>query len=190
MRLKAAGVVDDVSQLVAQGYGREFRIKDGRLFDLARGSALDPEDVHVDTALRLVSGKDGVDASNIYAITDLKSQIKGLLVDAYDIYDEICDRGLADRLAESRRSETIEDNDVPNRYGLRKVYKREFDRDPERYVLRIDYPDFPPCPFGESFSMLGFDTAEQTYVWLVTSILRDSRLNRPPYQGADIPDND
>ena len=113
MRLKVADVVDAVSQLVGQGYGREFRIKDGRLFDLARGSALDPEDVHVDTALRLVSGEDGVDASNIYAITDLKSKIKGLLIDAYDIFDEICDRGLADRLAESRRSETIEDNDVP-----------------------------------------------------------------------------
>jgi hypothetical protein len=24
-------------------------------------------------------------------------------------------------------------------YGLRKVYKNEFDRDPERYVLRIGY---------------------------------------------------
>jgi hypothetical protein len=30
--------------------------------------------------------------------------------------------------------------------------------------------------------MLGFDTAEQSYVWLVTSILRDSRLERVPYQ--------
>ena len=79
---------------------------------------------------------------------------------------------------------------LSGRYGLRKVYKREFDRDPERYVLRIDYPDFPECPFGESFSMLGFDTAEQTYVWLVTSILRDSRLNRIPYQSLDVPDNE
>lgn len=74
--------------------------------------------------------------------------------------------------------------------GLRKVYKNEFDRDPERYVLRIGYPDSPECPFGESFSVLGFDTAEQTYVWLVTSVLRDSRLNRIPYQGAEVPDNE
>ena len=90
---------------------------------------------------------------------------------------------MADRLAENRKTEFVEDSDVPSRYGLRKVYKREFDRDPERYVLRIDYPDFPECPFGQSFSMLGFDTAEQTYVWLVTGILQDSRLNRIPYQG-------
>jgi hypothetical protein len=190
MRLKVADVVEAVSQLVDQGYEREFRIKDGRLIDLARSSALDPKDIHVDTALRLASGRDGEDVSNIYAISDLKSHSKGLLVDAYDIFDEICDRGLADRLAENRETEFTEDSDVPSRYGLRKVYKREFDRDPERYVLRIDYPDFPECPFGESFSMLGFDTAEQTYVWLVTGILRDSRLNRIPYQGADVPDNE
>jgi len=57
-------------------------------------------------------------------------------------------------------------------------------------VLRIGFPDFAPCPFGQAFSMLGFDTAEQSYVWLVTSILRDSRLERVPYQGADVPDNE
>lgn len=190
MRLKAADVVEAVSQLVAQGYEREFRIKDGRLFDLARNSALDLRDIHVDTALRLASGRDGEDASNIYAISDQRSHSKGLLIDAFDIFDEICDRGLADRLVESRNVEIVEDLDVLSRYGLRKVYKSEFESDPERYVLRIDYPDFPECPFGESFSMLGFDTAEQTYVWLVTSILRDSRLSRIPYQGAEVPDNE
>lgn len=184
MRLKVADVVEAVSQLESQGYTREFRIKGGGLFDLARNSALSPEDIHVDTAFRLVSGRDGEDASNIYAITDLKSRTKGLLVDAFDIFDEICDRGLAERLTEKRGTELLEGDDVPSRYGLRKVYKREFENDPERYVLRIDYPDFPECPFGESFSVLGFDTAEQSYVWLVTSILRDSRLNRIPYQGV------
>jgi hypothetical protein len=190
MRLKVRDVVEAVSQLVNHGYNREFRIKDGRLFDLALNSTLDPKDIHVDAALRLASGRDGEDASNVYAISDRKSQSKGLLIDAFDIFDEICDRGLADRLVENRNIEFVEDSDVPSRYGLRKVYKHEFDSDPERYVLRIEYPDFPECPFGASFSILGFDTAEQTYVWLVTSILRDSRLNRIPYQGAEIPDNE
>jgi hypothetical protein len=50
---------------------------------------------------------------------------------------------------------------VPSKHGLRKVYKSEFDRDPERYVLRQGFPDFPACPFGGAFSILGFDTAEQ-----------------------------
>lgn len=47
-------------------------------------------------------------------------------------------------------------------------------------------PDFPACPFGGAFSILGFDTAEQSYVWLVTSIIRDPRLIRIPYQGEDV----
>jgi hypothetical protein len=38
--------------------------------------------------------------------------------------------------------------------------------------------------------LLGFDTAEQQYAWLVTSILRDWRLNRIPSQAADVPDNE
>jgi hypothetical protein len=190
MRLDVADVVQAVSRLVSEGYDREFRIKDGRLFDLALNSALDPRDIHIDTALRLESARDGGDASNVYAISDRKSHRKGLLIDAFDVLDEICDQGLADRLAENRHTEFVEDDDVPSRYGLRKVYKGEFDTDPERYVLRIGYPDFPECPFGESFSVLGFDTAEQTYVWLVTSILRDTRLNRIPYQHAEVPDND
>ena len=190
MRLKVVDVVEAVSRLVNEGYDREYRIKDGHLCDLALNATLDPQDIHVDTALRLESGPEAGDASNIYAISDHKTHNKGLLIDAFDIFDEICNRELTERLLENRDTERVEDSDVPSRYGLRKVYKNEFDRDPERYVLRIGYPDFPECPFGESFSVLGFDTAEQTYVWLVTSILRDSRLNQIPYQGAEVPDNE
>lgn len=57
-------------------------------------------------------------------------------------------------------------------------------------MLRIGFPDFPPCPLGQSSSMLGFDTVKQSYVCLVASILRDSRVERIPYQGADVPDNE
>jgi len=190
MRSGVVDVVEAVSQLVRKGYDREYRIKDGHLVDLTLDSPLDPRDIHVDTALRFESGPGAGDASNVYAISDQETHSKGLLIDAFDIFDEICDRGLAERLVENRYTRFVEDSDVPSRYGLRKVYKNEFDRDPERYVLRIGYPDFPECPFGESFSVLGFDTAEQTYVWLVTSILRDSRLIRIPYQGAEAPDNE
>ena len=78
------------------------------------------------------------------------------------------------------------DQVASSKHGLRKVLKNEFDQDPERFVLREDFPDFPACPFGGAFSILGFDTAEQSYVWLVTSIIRDSRLIRVPYQGEDV----
>ena len=35
MRLEVVGVVEAISQLVNKGYDREYRIKDGYLFDLA-----------------------------------------------------------------------------------------------------------------------------------------------------------
>ena len=52
MRLEVVDIVEAVSQLVNKGYDREYRIKDGYLFDLALNSPLDPRDIHVDTALR------------------------------------------------------------------------------------------------------------------------------------------
>jgi hypothetical protein len=128
VRLEVVDVVGAVSRLVNKGYDREYRIKDGHLFDLALNSPLDPRDIHVDTALRLESGPNAGDASNIYAISDKKTHSKGLLIDAFDIFDEICDRGLAERLVESRYTEFVEDRDVPSRYGLRKVYKARFTR--------------------------------------------------------------
>jgi hypothetical protein len=44
------------------------------------------------------SGDDGEDASNIYAITDPATEHKGLLIDAFDVFHEICPRDLSERL--------------------------------------------------------------------------------------------
>jgi hypothetical protein len=189
MELEVSDVVEAVSELVKHGYDREYRIKDGQLRDLATGTPIAASDIHVEAALRFESGPDAGDGSNVYAISDRATPGKGLLIDAFDTLDRDCSRELFERLAAGRQTKRVAQPDVPSRYGLRKIYKSEFEQDPERFVLRIDFPDFPPCPFGQSFSVLGFDTAEQQYVWLVTSILRDSRLARVPYQEADTPDN-
>lgn len=186
MTSQVADVLKAVQSFLAKGYDREYRVKDGNLVDLEVGSAIDPCTIHVDAALRLQSGHDAEDASNIYAITDPATGYKGLLIDAFDVFDEICHPELFERLAAHRETTPTADQDAPTKHGLRKVLKNEFDNDPERYVLRENFPDFPPCPFGDAYSILGFDTAEQSYVWLVTSIIRDSRLNRIPYQGSDV----
>ena len=175
-----------MQSFVAKGYDREYRVKDGNLVDLELGSMLDPCSIRVDAALRLESGDGAEDASNIYAITDPATERKGLLIDAFDVFDEICQRDLSERLLEHRETAPAGDEDVPSKHGLRQVYKAESDPQPERYVLREGFPDFPACPFGGAFSILGFDTAEQTYVWLVTSIIRDPRLIRIPYQGEHV----
>lgn len=186
MTSQVTDVLKAVQSFLAKGYDREYRVKDGNLVDLEVGSAIDACTIRVDAALRLESGHDSDDASNIYAITDPATGHKGLLIDAFDVFDEICNTELTERLVEHRETLPTADQDVPRKHGLRKVLKKEFEIDPERYVLREGFPDFPPCPFGESYSILGFDTAEQSYVWLVTSIIRDSRLLRIPYQGDDV----
>ena len=185
MTSQVTDVLDAVQSFVAKGYDREYRVRLGHLVDLELGTVLDPCTIIVDAALRLESGHDAEDASNIYAITDPATDRKGLLIDAFDVFDEICHRDLSERLVADRETTSAGDEDVASKHGLRKVYKIEFDRDPERYVLREGFPDFPACPFGGAFSILGFDTAEQTYVWLVTSIIRDPRLIRAPYHGDD-----
>jgi hypothetical protein len=190
LKLQVDDIVEAVSELEKRGYDHDYRIKDQQLHDLTTGRTVFTSDFEVDASMRFESAPDSGDAFNIYAITDRGTSSKGLLIDAFDALDRECSRELFERLTSSRQISYTGDGDVPSRYGLRKVFKQEFDEDPERFVLRIGFPDFPDCPFGESFSMLGFDAAEQMYVWLVTSILRDARLERIPYQGADVPDNE
>jgi len=186
MTAQVTDILDAVQSFVAKGYTREYRVKEGQVVDLELGSKLEPCSLRVDAALRLESGDGAEDASNIYAITVPETAHQGLLIDAFDVFNELCHRDLTKRLDEHRQTIAVGDENVPSKHGLRKVYKIEFDRDPERYVLKEGFPDFPPCPFGGELSILGFDTAEQSYVWLVTSIIRDPRLVRVPYQGADV----
>jgi hypothetical protein len=190
MNLDANDMIEAVSNLLKHGYDHEYRIRSGQLYDLTAGRPVATDNAHIDHALRFESMPHAGDGSNIYAISDRLAGSKGLLIDAFDALDQECSRELYERLNANRPIRHENEGDIASRYGLRKIFKEEFDRDPERFILRIGFPDFPPCPFGQTFSMLGFDTAEQSYVWLVTSIVRDSRLQRIPYDGADVPDNE
>lgn len=80
---------------------------------------------------------------------------KGLLIDTFDALDQERSRGLDEQLNANRPTRHDNGDEIASRYGLRKIFKEEFDRDPERFVLRIGFPDFPPCPLGQSSSMLG-----------------------------------
>ncbi|WP_239605200.1 hypothetical protein [Klebsiella quasipneumoniae] len=141
MTSQVTDVLEAVQSFIAKGYDREYRVKDGNLVDLELGSTLDACSIRVDAALRLESGDDGEDASNIYAITDPATEHKGLLIDAFDVFHEICPRDLSERLVAHRETAPAGDQDAPSKHGLRKVYKSEFHSDPERYVLREGFPD-------------------------------------------------
>lgn len=180
-------IVDAARALEAEGYDHDYQATDYGLRDVTMGRDLHLEDVRLDARFRFEDGEYG-DASNLYAISDGAHGAKGLLIDAFDVFGAEGPAALAAHAAPELELHRGAE-DVSMKYGVRKVSKPEFNADADRYVLRIGYPDFPECPFGEAFSMLGFDTAEQTYVWLVTGILKDDRLVRVPYGSAEIPDN-
>ena len=69
MTSQVTDVLEAVQSFIANGYDREYRVKDGNLVDLELGSTLD--------------------ACSIYAITDPATEHKGLLI---DVFDEICYR--------------------------------------------------------------------------------------------------
>ncbi|HHJ4525452.1 TPA: hypothetical protein ACQJL1_005535, partial [Citrobacter freundii] len=104
MTSQVTDVLEAVQSFIAKGYDREYRVKDGNLVDLELGSTLDACSIRVDAALRLESGDDGEDASNIYAITDPATEHKGLLIDAFDVFHEICPRDLSERLVAHRET--------------------------------------------------------------------------------------
>jgi hypothetical protein len=184
-----SSIVDTVRDFTKQGYTHDFRVTDGVLHDVTVDRELDLGDIHVDASYRFEILPDASDASRLYAITDRKHGTRGLLIDAFDLLEELGGAPHTLHLGEIREVRRDDESEIPTRFGVRKVSKAEFEADPDRYVLRIGFPDFPECPFGESFSMLGFDTAEQAYVWLATKILRDERLVRVPYQSGDAPDS-
>ena len=79
-------------------------------------------------------------------------------------------------------SEMLKENSVHTQYGMRKIHKSEFD--PRRYILRKGFPDFPACPYGHTFKMLGYDKETKEYVRLTASILKASNLEKTTYKGV------
>lgn len=187
MHLEAADAVAAVAELIAQGYNRDFRIRDGKLIDVTDGSEINPAAVAVEARLRYQTDEEAADASNVYIIHADGGARKGFLIDMHDLEGDGAPQALLATLKAAEATTHTEGNEGEDyRYGVRKVRRAEFNADPDRYSLRIGFPDFPPCPFGEEFSMLGYDSARQEYVWLATKIIRDDRLRRIPYNEVDV----
>jgi hypothetical protein len=185
MKIHATDAISALSELVEMGFTHDFRIQNGQLVDVSTGIRANPSDVTVVTKLRFETELGSGDASNVYALDVGNGASKGFLVDALDLEGEGAPQDLIKTLSSATTVSTAERSEGEDyRYGVRKVRKSEFNADPDRYILRIGFPDFPECPFGQGFTMLGFDTAQQEYVWLVTKIIKDDRLQRVPYQGS------
>ena len=185
LKIEAKDAVSALNELSEMGFTHVFRFQGGKLVDVSTGLPVDPAAVAVVAKLRFETDAGSGDASNIYALDVDNGTARGFLVDALDFEGEGAPGDLIDKLRAGAIASVVEGSNADDlRYGVRKVRKTEFNADPARYVLRVGYPDFPACPFGQGFTMLGYDTTDEEYVWLATKVLKDDRLQHVPYNGS------
>lgn len=183
-----SNIVEVIYELDELGYTEEFRIMGEKLYWVEKSVTYNADQFEIDHAYRLESSDTAEDSSLIYGISIPKKGIKGILIDAFNTLSSLEDNFVIHKIRSAETTLlTQEDGNSDLKFGiLPKVHKSKFNEDPHRYVLRKDFPDFPACPFGQSFSMLGYDIKLKEYVWLVTSILRDERLKTVPYNNSNF----
>ena len=182
MALNENDLVKVVDELRLKGYSDNFIIKDNLIFSTAMNRGFKEEDVIIEAAYQFDISEEAFDTQNVFAVFVPKSNLRGLIIDLLGTYFYMEDQPISGILKNVPLSTYIFDdkgNDM--KYGLKKITPSEFNADTNRYVLRTGFPDFPECPVGIAFSMLGFDEQTQEYVWLATSILKNSRLKKVKY---------
>ena len=115
----------------------------------------------------------------IFALSAPLYEIKGIVLLNKNEYKEIMHSILASKfkiVLEDESNNVV----IRRQYGMRKILKEEFDF--KRYILRKGFPNFPTCPYGHSFKMLGYDMQTKTYVRLAPAILKEHSLQTIEYK--------
>ena len=176
-------LVKVVDELRLKGYSDNFVIKGNRIFSLGMNRGFEEEDVIIEGAYQFDIAEEAFDTQNLFALFIPRHQLRGLIIDLLGRYFYMEDQSISRILRNAPLVTYIFDDEDPySKYGLKKISPSEFNAHSDRYVLRVGYPDFPECPVGIDFSMLGFDEQTREYIWLATSILKDSRLKRLEYR--------
>jgi hypothetical protein len=177
-------MIEVVKELNKLGYTEEFRVIGEKVYWVGKSTKYNSDQFEIDHAYRFESSDNPEDSSLIYGISIPKKGIKGILIDVFDTLSSLGENFVINKILSVETTLlTHEDSNLDLKFGLvPKVHKSKFNEDPHRYILRKDFPDFPACPFGQSFSMLGYDKKLEEYVWLTTSILRDERLKTVHYK--------
>lgn len=171
-------MVTAVADLKDKGYTHEFRVKNNQLFSDQLNKSYAMEEFSIDDAYGF-STED--EAEKLFAITLNNDNTKGYLVDAYSQIENVEASEVREKFtANNAQIHHISDENM--KYGLPRIKRVAFNKEPDRYVFRVGYPDFPSCPFGNSFEALGWDKNNNQYVWLVSSIIKDERLARDEYK--------
>lgn len=182
MPLYETDLVKVVDELRLKGYTDNFILKDNLIFSTGLNQGFGEDEVIIEGAYQFDISEEAFDTQNIFAVFIPAYEQRGLLIDLLGMYFYMEDQPISGILRKVPLATYIFDEQDPSRkYGLKKITPSDFDADSNRYVLRIGFPDFPECTAGMAFSMLGFDTKEQHYVWLATSILKNRPLKRVVY---------
>lgn len=182
MTLNENDLIYVVDELRLKGYDDNFIIRDNLVFSQTLDRGFKEDEVVIEAAYRFDVTEDAFDTQNIFAVFLPKCQIRGLIIDLLGMYSYMEEQSITRILRDADLvSYIFDDQDPYLKYGLKKVTPTDFDKDSSRYVLKAGYPDYPACPVGTAFTMLGFDQQERQYVWLATSILKDGRLRQIQY---------
>lgn len=183
MALYENDLIKVADELRLKGYSDEFSVKDDLIFSRNMNRTFPEENVMVEQGYQFDIIENAFDTQYLFAVYLPKYELRGLLIDLLGTYYFAEDLALSKRLRKVPLTTYLYDNEEPYiKYGLKKISPAEFDKNTNQYVLRIGYPDFPVCPIGIPFSMLGYDIQTQEYVWLSTHILKDNRLNKDQYE--------
>lgn len=176
MKLNENNLLGAVNELRAKGYSDNYDVHNDQLICTNTNKFLSSDEFEIENAYQFEITENAVDSQFLFTIKDNETNDKGLLIDLMGThyYDETL---ISNKLNVPMDTYICEDN-APKKYGMAKVYKEVFNEDPARYELREGFNNMPACPFGNSFKALGYDKKNKEYVWFVTSILKDDRLNR------------
>lgn len=186
MALSENDLVNVVDELRLKGYTETFIIKENLIYSTDLNRGFKEEEVIIDAAYRFDVTEDAFDTQYLFAVFIPQYRLRGLIIDLLGIYFYMEEQSVTEILRDAHLVNYVFDDQDPFvKYGLKKITPSDFDTDSKRYVLRIGFPDYPVCPVGMDFTMLGFDEQNQEYVWLSTSILKDSRLRKVEFNAYD-----
>lgn len=90
--MNAMTAYDTLSQAMTdlqnQGYTSDFSLKSTCLVCGNTGTQLNPDDFHIDAVYRFEGETDPGDENILYAVSSDKYKLKGLLVNAYGVYED------------------------------------------------------------------------------------------------------
>ena len=161
------------SMLKTLGYTDVLTYKDELLY------LSNSEKILCATSLFFVDAGYRVDDIYIFALSSPLHEIKGMVLLSSNEYQKLMVSSLASKFMitiENKPNEVL----IRRQYGMRKIVKNEFDS--SRYILRKGFPDFPACPYGHTFKMLGYDMQKKIYVRLASAILKNSSLETIEYK--------